>query len=241
MPLLIAQATPNLTGVLLMGDSDDFEELYDAIHKITSEEDTPKEFYEVRIRVLSLCYDLRHAKMGNRNAFFKSHGLSTEQMAHLSLVGPTQNLYLSFETLFPEILFEVFALEDFIQLYMKRTKTYPWNLDIVAIRKFQAQIVRVLEELLTPRQISSFKKAMNPTKPLFKNFFSQYVDLLNMNWIRMSKSARQKNLSIYVKRLTQLNEEYEVFKNEILEAALEHDCHPSEIRINFEYPEEIEW
>lgn len=239
--MLIAETTPNLAGVLLIGDSEDFEDLYDAIHRIVAEEIIPKEYYDVRIRILSLCYDLRHARMGQRNAFFKSHGLTDEQMSNLSIVGPTQNLYLSFETLWPEILFEVFALEDFIQIYAKQKRAHNWDPTIITVRKFQSIISKLLEQNLTPRQFSTLKKWMQPTKLQFKNYFSQYVDILNSDWIRMDKQLRQKNLSIFAKRLAQPNPDYEQVKKEIIQAAKKHDCHPSEIQYNVEYPEYIEW
>lgn len=239
--MLIAKNTPNLTGVLLIGDTNDFEDLYESIHKIVAEDIIPKEHYEVRIRVLSLCYDLRHARMGHRNAFFKSHGLSEEQMSNLSLVGPTQNLYLSFETLWPEMLFEVFVLEDFIQIYAKKKKVHNWDSAITTVRKFQSTIAKLLEELLTPRQFSPLKKAMHPTDLQFKNYFSQYVDILNNDWIRMNKQLRQKNLGVFAKRLTQPNPDYEQMKKDILQAAKKHNCHPSEIEYNVQYPEHIEW
>lgn len=239
--MLIAEPTPNLTGVLLIGDTEDFEDLYEAIHKILAEENIPKEYFNVRIRLLSLCYDLRHARMGNRNAFFKSHGLTVEQMAYLSLVGPNQNLYLSFETLWPELLFEVFALEDFIQIYTKKNKPHNWDATIITVRKFQSIIGKLLEELLTPRQFSTIKKAMSSRSLHFKDFFTQYVDILNNDWIKMDKQLRMKYLSIFAKRLTQPNTEYESVKKDILQAAKEHNCHPSEIEFSVEYPEQIEW
>lgn len=239
--MLNAQNTPNLTGVLLMGDNEDFEDLYNAIHKIVSEEHIPKEYYDVRVRILSLCYDLRHARQGDRNAFFKSHGLSNEQMSQLSLVGPNQNLYLAFETLWPEILFEVFVLEDFIQIYEKRKKPHNWDSNIITVRKFQSIIAKLLEELLTPRQFSSLRKEMKPTSLQFKNYFSQYVDVLNSRWLQMNKQLRQKNLNLFIRKLTLPNPEYEQVKKEIIQFAQKYDCHPSEIDYNVEYPENIDW
>ena len=61
--MLQAQHTPNMTGVLLSGDPEDFRALYDALHMIIGDagdevEDRPA------IRVLGVCYDIRHAFMG---------------------------------------------------------------------------------------------------------------------------------------------------------------------------------
>lgn len=52
--------------------------------------------------------------MGHRSAGFKEHGLGDEELAFLSIVGPKQNLFVSFETMWPEMLYVIFSLESFI-------------------------------------------------------------------------------------------------------------------------------
>lgn len=179
--------------------------------------------------------------MGNRNAFFKPHGLEDEQMAFMSLVGSKQNLYLSFETFWPELLFIAFSLEDFISLYTKREKAHAWDANIMTVRKFQSMIAKLLEETVTPRQFSSLKKMMNPTSLQYKGYYTQYVDIQNMEWLDMNKEQRQKNLSVFAKHFNTENSNYQLIKEEIDEAAKEHDCDPSEIRYSEEYPNVIEW
>ena len=239
--MLRVKNTPNLTGVLIIGDTEDFENLYDALHKVVGIEDTMNDHYEARLRVLNFCYNIRHARMGNRNAFFKPHGLEEEQMAYMSLVGSKQNLYVSFETLWPELLFNVFAFEDFISMYIKREKAHAWDANVLTVRKFQSLIAHLLEETLTPRQFSSLKKSMNPTSKQFKGFTTQYIDLLNHEWLDMTREKRLKNLSIYAKKITQPDIEYEIVKEDVAAVAKEHYCHPSEIKFNFDFPDKIEW
>ena len=84
--------TPQMTGVRMTGDSDDFERLYDALHRIvgTEEDANISGLGNSRTHVLSLCYDLRHARMGHRSAEFQEHGLDAEQMKFLSIVGSSK-------------------------------------------------------------------------------------------------------------------------------------------------------
>lgn len=239
--MLTVENTPNLTGVLLKGDQEDFEDLYNALHNLVGTEETVKDLYNVRICILGLCYDLRHANMGHRNAFFKNHGLDDEQMAFQSLVGSKHNLYLSFETLWPELLFIVFSLEDFIQTYSKREKAHAWDANIMSARKFQSIVAKLLEETLTSGQFSSLKKMMNPTSLNYKGFYTQYIDIQNLDWLEMSKEQRLKKLSIVAKRFTQDSSDYQLIKAEIEAAAKKHHCHPSEIQFAKDYPDEIKW
>lgn len=239
--MITIENTPNLTGVLIQGDWYDFNDLYEALHKIVGTEERAKNHIEVRNRVLGLCYELRQAMMGNRNAFFKSHGLQEEQMAYLSLVGSKQNLYLSFEFLWPELLFITFSLEDFISLYRKREKAHAWDAHIMAVRTFQSAVAKLLEKTVTPRQFSSLKKMMEPPTLQFKGYFTQYVDQQNIKWLNMTKEQRIKNVSVIAKRFNQESSDYQKAKGYILAAADEFDCHPSEIYYDEEYPDKIEW
>lgn len=239
--MLEIENTPNLTGVLIKGDRYDFENLYESLHHIVGTEETVKDHYNARIRVLSLCYDLRHAMMGDRNAFFKPHGLDEEDMAYLSLVGSKHNLYLSFEFLWPELLFIVFSLEDFIPLYAKREKAYAWDATIMTVRHFQSLVAKLLEETVTPRQFSNIKKLMEPTSIQYEGYFTQYVDVQNIKWMNMTKEQRQKNLSVFAKRFHPESTEYQKEKEAILKAAKEYNCHPSQIHYDRDYPDWVDW
>lgn len=239
--MLELENTPNLTGVEISGDRYDFDNLYDALHHIVGTDETVKDHFDARIRVLSLCYDLRHAMMGNRKAFFKLSGLNEEQMAYLSLSSSKYNLYLSFEFLWPELLFIVFSLDDFIPLYAKRVKAHAWDAKIMTVRHFQSLVANLLEETVTPRQFSNIKKLMEPTSLQYESYFTQYVDIQNIKWLNMTKEQRQKNLSVIAKRFNSESTEYQKTKAEIIEVAKQYNCNPSQIHYDRDYPDVIEW
>ena len=239
--MLKAQHTPNMTGVLITGDFDDFYELYEALHKIVGDIEESGGYYPSGIRVLGFCYDLRHAFMGHRNAGFKEHGLNEEQMQFLSLVGPKENLYLSFETLWPEMFFIVFSLENFIEQYKLREKTHLWDENIAAVRKLQATIARLVEETLTPNKFAMFKKWMQPNYGAYYNYYTQFVDYLNDKWINMDAKKREKNFNIYAKRLAETSVEYLKQKKEIDEVALEDGVSPMEIQYIYDDESPIKW
>ncbi|MGN7479557.1 DUF6904 family protein [Solibacillus silvestris] len=237
--MLVATHTPNMTGVLLSGDPEDFRMLYDSLHMIVGDagdyvEDGPA------IRILGVCYDIRHTFMGHRNAAYKEHGFDDEQLAFLSLVGPKQNLYLSFETLWPEMLYVVFSLESFIRDYQKARKATAWDSNIAQARILQSVIFKLVEETVTPRQFTSFKKwiAENSVE---KILFTQYIDYLNSEWHEMELAERKKKFNIFAKRTCQLTPDYERQQKQIIEAAIEHNCHPSEIRYPSNFYEYLVW
>jgi len=69
-------------------------------------------------------------------------------MRHLSITGCEMNIYLTFEVLFPEMMFVSYALNDFIHLFERNNKTHAWNSTSMAVRKFQSTFATCLEETL---------------------------------------------------------------------------------------------
>jgi len=74
-----------------------------------------------------------------------------------------------------------------------------------------------------------------------EKYITQYLDVLNVRFLDMDKSKKLKNLSIMAKRLTEKNDEYRSIERTILEAAKEYNRSPEDIRLNLEYPEQIDW
>lgn len=237
--MLKAVHTPNMTGVLLSGEPEEFRMLYDSLHKLLDRAGEDITDGPV-IRILGFCYELRHTFMGHRNASYKEHGFNDEQLAFLSLVGPKQNLVLSFEMFWPEMLYITFSLESFINEYQKKHKATAWDPHIAQTRMLQSAIYKLVEETVTPRQFTSFKKwiAQNESEHIL---FTQYIDYLNSEWHEMGLEKRQKNFNIFAKRTCQITPDYERQQKLIFEAAIEHRCHPSEIHYPSEFYEHVEW
>lgn len=226
--------TPQMTGVRMTGDSDDFERLYDALHTIvgTEQDASTSGLYDSRIHVLSLCYDLRHARMGHRSAEFQEHGLDVEQMKFLSIVGSTKNLYLSFETFWPELLYITFVLNEFIYDYQTK-KQHLWDIHVPVVRAFQHDVLMLIQETVTQRQFATVRNTATNRSIFDRGFYitmyRQYPDYLNMQWCELSKEERIKKLSIFAKRVTQHTTDYEKFEQDMNDAADYHGVSPDEL------------
>lgn len=239
------QNTKNLTGVSVTGDVHDFQELYDALHSIVGEESEYPKYDDVRLRVLGVCYDIRHAIMGNREALHVPNGLDRERMRYLSITGSEMNIYLKFEVLMPEMLFVSYVLNDFIFLHEKKHKTHSWDQTIAVVRKFQATFTTCLQDTLTEKKFAQLKKYITPQNiwntSLYRGYATQYVDTLNIKYIHMDREKREKNISIIAKRLGTLDQQYIKVFNEIHVVAQQNGVHPSDIRPVEPYPDEFDW
>jgi hypothetical protein len=239
--MLKAVHTTNMAGIRTIGDYNDFEQLYEAIHQILPEEGEDMEVEGSRLRVLGFCYDLRHALMGDRDFEYVDNGLNNHNMQKLGIVGPKKNLYLSFPTFYPEMIFVTFALNYFISGYEARRKKSTWDSSPGIVRNFQNAVLACLKETLTPQKFVNTIRLLNSNPSILKNYMTQYLDFLNLRFLEWDPIKREKNISILIKRIVEKGTEYCQIEREILQAAYKYQCHPSEIRLNEEYPEHIDW
>jgi hypothetical protein len=243
--------TPNNTGVAVYGDHRDFEGLYEALHDIVGDEDEFLNYEVVRIRVLAVCYDLRHAMMGDREFEFFDNGMDEIKMRKLSVITPDKNVYLKINVLWPELLFVMMALNDFILLYAKKKargsyksvldRCNIWDASIAQVRMFQAMVAKCIVETVTQASFTRMMNLMNRDYIWMDNYITQYIDILNCRFLGYSPEKRLKSIPTMAKRLAEQGNEYMEVMGEVIAAAQQYNCPMENIRFSEDYPEEIEW
>lgn len=221
--------TPKHAGARISGDFYDFEDLYDALHQIARDEEELEGYGGSRLRILSTCYEMRQALMGNRGTREVPNGSGT-------------NLYYTVDVLWPEMLFISFVLNDFIGHY---DALHDWDPDVAAVRKFQSAVARCLADTLPPARFRDLKKYINPhgmfAKNKYQSYLVQYVDSLNIEHLRLPPHKRLSHISAAAKCTGELDHFYYAFRSEFLDASEETGVHVSQLRYGEEYPDEIEW
>ncbi|MFZ0368061.1 MAG: hypothetical protein WAM07_00490 [Halobacillus sp.] len=249
--MIMVENTELNAGVEVSGDYHDFEALYEAIHNIVGEEGEYPPYEGARLHVLAVCYDLRHAMMGDRSFKRVENGFDREKMRYLSMIASEENIYLTIHVLWPELLFVTMALNDFIKEYagknarhtsnsLEHTKNI-WSEDIAIIRMFQSQIAKAIGTMVSPSSYTRMMNMLNKNDYGTMNYTTQYLTVLNSKFINMDADERMRNLTIMAKRLTEAGKEYEEVKKEVREAAKNYQCSPQDIRLNMHFPEEIDW
>lgn len=240
--MLYANNTVNNGGITLYGDLLDFEELYNTLHEVVGEEGENKSYDGPRLRVLGLCYDIRHAMMSDRAVVLVENGMDRDKMKYHSIISSEKNVYYSFPTLWPEMLFVLMSLNDFIQIYKRKNKLHEIDPKIAIIRNFQGAILKCLQETITSTTYKRIYSYINNAFSSFSGYITQYIDILNCRFIDMDKEKRLKNISVMAKRIFEQGEEYREVKVEVVMAAKEYKCSVENIRMkNYDYPEEIDW
>lgn len=249
--MLRVSSTPNLAGVTISGDYSDLDSLYDSLHEIVGDEGDYPHFDAARFRVLAVCYDLRHAIMGDREILFVENGMDTEKMKRMGTITHATNVYLSINVIWPELLFVLMAINDFCRFHaykltkkrydMMLDKSVIWDHDLAQVRLLQAEVAKCLQETVEGKTYSRMINMMIQDYTWLENYRTQYLDVLNVRFLDMDSAKRLKNLSIMAKRLTEKGDEYRSIERTVLEAAREYSRSPDDVRLNLSYPEEIDW
>ena len=251
--MLFIQNTSNNTGVAIYGDYMDFENLYEALHEVVGEEDEFVGYDGARIRILGVCYDLRHALMGDRKYEFVDNGLDEEKKRRMSVLASDKNLYFRIEVLWPEMLFVTIALNEFLKLYARKhikakysadlfsENKIIWDKNIAQVRMLQSALSECLKQTISEHAYARMHNIMNGSYVYFNRYLTQYLDILNVRFMEMNKEKRLKNISTTAKRIVEKNNEYRHLEDQIREEARRLKCGVNDLRLDLDYPEEIDW
>lgn len=251
--MIIVRNTPNNSGVAIYGDHMDFKNLYDALHTVVGNEDEFIEYDAARIRVLALCYDIRHALMGDREIEFVDNGMDEEKKRRMSVLAPEKNVYLKIYVLWPEMFFITIALNEFLTLYaQKLTKTrhsinlfteskVVWDISIAQVRMLQGAVAECLKQTVSKNVYARMLNIMNGRYVFIDRYVTQYLNILNQRFLKMKKEKRLKNLSTIAKRIVERGPEYRNLEDELMEEAKKYNCSVDDLRLDLDFPESIEW
>lgn len=196
--MLTITNTPNLTGLSISGDYLDLDTLYMSLLTIVGDEGEYDGYEGARLRVLGVCYDIRHAIQGDREVEFVPNGMDSDRMKFLELITPEKNLYYRCQVYYPEALFVTIALNDFIRLYAKKqAKSAPfplldkknlWDSAIANVRLFQSQVINCVKEAVTEASFKRIMNLMHKDDPWTDGYATQYLDLLNIRYLNIGLS-----------------------------------------------------
>lgn len=248
--MIFARMTPKYAGLSILGDYMDLEHLYDALHEVVGEEGEYRGFGAARLRVLGLCYDLRHALMGDRELEFVDNGMTPDKMQRLATIAPQKNVYLAVQIVWPEAIFVTAVLNEFIRMHLakKVKRTDPtdgkviFDPTIAQIRLLQVTVVSCLKEHVSEASFARLLTPMGRGHRWYEDYATQYVDLLNVRFLNFAPDKRLKSLSTMVKRLAEYGDEYDQIRRGVAAAALEHNCSALDIVMTgTEWPDTFEW
>lgn len=238
--MLSMKTTPNHTGVKISGDYFDLDELNQAIYKVIGKESEYHGYEGSRLRILGISYEIRHAAQGDRNVDFVFNGLHEHTKKQHGFIAPDKNIYFSAEILWPELLYAAYALRDFVRLHQDKRGDLLADVHAPIIARFQALVLECLEGHVPKEEYAAILEAFRKS-PSVNGYAIQYVDLLNLKYIDMTRQQREKSLSTIAMKLAGQDPEYQAFRKQVIGAATPDKRPIHEIGIHAEYPDKIEW
>ena len=247
-------STPNNLGARVSGSFDDFSRLYDAIHEVAGMEGEYKRHTCSFFRTLGFCYDLRHAIQGDRQFEFCENRLDENMPLPGNMIASSRNLRMAFDTMWPEMLFVMAALNDLIILYSHKLtrekvlfmcdKNIAWDGNIAAVRGLQAAVADHFRATLAAPAYSKINNALNRgySITVLDGYAGQYIDILNHRFAKLDRKARLTTLPGFAKKITEMNAEYRELKDFVETEAKKKGCDISDIRLaGYDVPEDIEF
>ena len=215
--------------------------------------------WSIKNRLLGICYDMRHAFMGDRDIKLVDNGVHDEMMKWHSMILPKQEVHFSVNVMFPEAVFVALSAPELYvwscQYYRKRTKRQEENAafpthkyssyirDKAIIDTLSAVILGTLAEVIGDDEIEKlFKIRGHRYEDLFLNYATQYVDKCNIEYLKTAPEKRKDKLRNIAKRFVQQPDAYKNMKRDLEYSAKQYGCSFHELHDpKLKYPEEIEW
>lgn len=239
--MITIQPTERLTGVHISGDYWDFDALIEAIYALTGDENRYYDYLGSRQRLLSTCLKLRQAGRGEHDIELMANGIHRGITKKKQQIFSDKNIYFVVDILMPELLFTALALNDFIALYKETIDDSEWSISVATARLFQAKVADCVEPFMSEEHFIIFLATLHAKSPLFFRYAPQYVDMLNIEYLALSKEQREQHLTAYALRLLAEDDTYEVLKKQLLNVTSFSKQPLYEIPLSLKYPEIIYW
>lgn len=239
--MLTIQPTESFTGVKISGDYWDIDELLTAIYAVCGDENRYYDFQGSRQRLVATCLKLRNAIRAEHHIEFVSNGIHKGVKHSKKLLAPEKNVYFAVEILMPEVFFTAMALNDYIDLHHEMIDASQWNVHVAVIRHFQGIVSDLLKDLIEEEHFNIFIQMLHTKRPLFFRYATQYVDMLNLEYIALSIEERHKSLAAYILRFFMEDEGYIVLHEQLMSVAVETKLPLHNLDLKLNYPDEIEW
>lgn len=239
--MLSISHTENLTGARISGDYWDLDEINHAFYAVIGDENKYYDWAGSRMRILGVSYEIRQALQGDRHVDFVSNGLTKESMKHNDIVASEKNIYYSVQVLWPELIFTAIALNDFVRLYADNHTYLSLDVHVTTIRKFQGAIGEALQNVLMKEEYAQFMSILSSNETNVQEYAIQFIDMLNLNYINLTKEQREKNLGMIAIKLAVKDTDYVAFRDQVLLSANKTKSDIHDLSLTKEYPEEIEW
>ena len=134
-------------------------------------------------------------------------------------------------------------MNDFVALYKETVDDSEWNLAVTTIRKFQALVADAISVFMPEEHYILFLTTLHTKSPLFYQYATQYVDILNLEYLSLSREEREEHLTSFALRFLAEDETYKVLIQQLLDvtSVSKQSLYEVELALNYPNDESIVW
>lgn len=236
--MLTIKPTENLTGLTVSGDYWDLDDIIHAIYEVSGEEKRYFHYEGIRQRLLTVCLKMRQASKGEHHIELMANGINKEARKKMNAIIPERNIYYAVNFLLPELIFAALALNDFVSLYKQTLNNSEWSIAVTSVRKFQALVADAIASFMSKEHYLVFLTTLHTKSPLFHQYATQYVDMLNLEYLSLSKEERAEHITSFALRFLTEDETYKVLVQQLLGVTSISKQSLHEVELTIKYPED---
>jgi len=252
--VISAKPTKNLTGISIEGEFLDFYELVDGIYRMTGScEDYDDPYYGLKMSLLGICYEIRHAYMGDRELVDIENGVYDEIKKIHKKILPNRNVHFSTNILFPEAVFVALSVQELypvgLQNYRKKIgesqdiqlEYSTYLKDMAMLDMLRASIADALGKVIgddVVEKVFSGHRILEDSR----YFKTQYLDKCDIEYLKCPTDKRADKLKSITRRLAKKPEAYYRMCRDLELASIKLRCDVNELEDpKLKWPEKIEW
>lgn len=242
--MLKVELTENYAGVIISGDFDDLNNLYDSINYFINDDSSSIGEYIMQNHLYGFLYDVRHAFQGDREAKLVRNYLSDYNREWLRVKKKDvteNNIYYSFHYLLPDMILDIVLIKYFINKVNKKDNDI-YNPNINIVNYFYSLVLHSLEGFLTEIKFNKIKKGLLESMIIDRIFIPQWFEIISIDYIKMTKKQREKEFMHTMDSIYNYKDynEYFKMKSDLEKKCKEKNCTLDDLHYD-DYPNDIEW
>lgn len=242
--MLKVELTDNYAGVIISGDYDDLNLLYDSINYLIHGDPISDNEYTMQNHLYGFLYEVRHAYQGQRGATLIDNAFddNTREWFKFKKRDVTdKNVCYYFKYLLPDLFLDMVLIKHFIRKIHKKVND-EYNPYINMVNFFYSLVLHSLEKLLTEIKFNKVKKGLIESLITDSIFIPQWFEIISIDYANITKKQREKELMHILDAIYNYSdyEEYLKMKIDMEKLCKEKNCSLDDLHYN-DYPENINW
>lgn len=265
--MLQLKPTEHLTGINLSGDYQDLNALRSAIFRVCGDENEYDGYESAQTYLLALCYDLRHAYMGDRGYLSVDNGSDCmgDAIRCIFDFGPDDdieemkkrytngNLYFHENLVFPDAVYFTLVLDEFLLLTETKLLSdwqpdsdcepydiYQFQCDKALIQYYQSCVWKCLQSVIGSDRCGKIKKAIGRKRTIFQNYATPYLEQQSTLYLSIKSTEDKPDvLARIIYQIIKKPADYCRLELEMMDYAREYGVAPENVNFDFSYLGEV--